>query len=109
MLAHHPRTGKEIRVIQTDATVWRENKTLIYTADPSIWDTVYDGLLSDGTGPTFRLVLDRVEADEFKMMATKSKLVLLSKVALDSIGAEAFKTLGVSNVIYLEELTKVGM
>ena len=104
MLAHHPRTGKEIRVIQTDAVVWRENKTLIYTAEPSIWDTVYDGLLSDGTGPTFRLVLGRVEADEFKMTATKSKLVLLSKVALESIGPQTFKTLGVSNVIYLEEI-----
>jgi len=104
MLAHHPRTGKEIRVIQTDAVVWRENKTLIYTSEPSIWDTVYEGLLSDGTGPTFRLVLGAVEADEFKMMATKSKLVLLSKAALDSIGTEEFKKLGVNNVIYLEEI-----
>lgn len=104
MLAHHPRTGKEIRVIQTDAVVWRENKTLIYSADPSIWDTVYDGLLSDGTGPTFRLVLGEVAADEFKMMATKSKILLLSKVSLDSMGAEAFKKLAVSNVIYLEEV-----
>jgi len=104
MLAHHPRTGKEIRVIQTDATVWRESKTLIFSGEPSIWDTVYDGLLSDGTGPLFRLVLGAVEAAEFKMMATKSKLVLLSKVALDSIGAEGFKKLGVTNVIYLEEV-----
>jgi hypothetical protein len=104
MLAYHPKTGKEIRVIQTDAVVWRENKTLIYTADPSIWDTVYEGLLSDGTGPTFRLVLKPVEADEFKMMATKSKIVLLSKLALDSMGTEVFKKLGVSNVIYLEEV-----
>ena len=91
-------------MIQTDAVVWRENKTLIYTADPSIWDTVYEGLLSDGTGPTFRLVLKPVEADEFKMMATKSKIVLLSKLALDSMGTEVFKKLGVSNVIYLEEV-----
>ena len=91
-------------MIQTDAVVWRENKTLIYSAEPSIWDTVYDGLLSDGTGPTFRLALDRVEADEFKMIATKSKIVLLSKLALDSMGTEAFKKLGVSNVIYLEEI-----
>jgi len=104
MLAHHPRTGKEIRVIQTDATVWRENKTLIYSEHPSIWDTVYEGLLSDGTGPTFRLVLGTVDADEFKIMATKSKLVLISKVALDSIGTEAFKKLSVNNVIYLEEI-----
>lgn len=104
MLAYHPRTGKEIRVIQTDAVVWRENKTLIYGRDPSIWDTVYEGLLSDGSGPTFRLVLEEVAADEFKMMATKSKLVLLSKVALDSIGAETFKKLGVNNVVYLEEI-----
>ena len=91
-------------MIQTDAVVWRENKTLIYTEHPSIWDTVYEGLLSDGTGPTFRLVLGSVEADEFKMMATKSKLVLISKIALDSIGTEAFKKLSVNNVIYLEEI-----
>lgn len=91
-------------MIQTDAVVWRENKTLIYTADPSIWDTVYEGLLSDGTGPTFRLVLEAVQADEFKMMATKSKIVLMSKLALDSIGTEAFKKLGVANVIYLQEV-----
>ena len=91
-------------MIQTDATVWREFKTLIYSAEPSIWDTVYHGLLSDGTGPMFRLVLEAVEADEFKMMATKSKLLLLSKVALDSIGADTFKKLGVNNVVYLEEI-----
>ena len=105
MLAHHPRTGKEIRVIQTDASVSRENKTLIYSGNsPCIWDTVYDGPLSDGTGPTFRLVLDPVDANEFKMIATKSKLVLLSKAAFDAIGADVFKTLGVNNVIYLEEV-----
>jgi hypothetical protein len=104
MLAHHPRTGKEIRVIQTDATVWRENKTLIYTGEPSVWDTVYDGFLSDGTGPTFRLVLGAISADEFKIAALRSKLVILSKLALDSIGTEVFKKLGVNNVIYLEEV-----
>jgi hypothetical protein len=30
MLAHHPLTGKEVRIIQTDASLVKENKTLSY-------------------------------------------------------------------------------
>ena len=104
MLAHHPRTGKEIRIIQTDAAVCRDSKTLIYSAEPSIWDTIYDGLLSDGTGPTLRLVLEPVEASDLKVISTQSKILLVSKAVIDSITIDVFTALALNNVIYLEEI-----
>lgn len=107
MIAHHPITGKEIRVIQTEPSIWRENKTLLYGTAPSIWETVSEELLTDGTGPTYRII-PSVSADiacEYLSAAsTKSKLLLVSKAVIDAIEPEKFKTLGVNNVICLEEI-----
>jgi hypothetical protein len=98
MLGYHPVTGKEIRVIETDASLWRENKTLNYGNTTSVWETVYDGLLADGRGPEYRILLNvkLSDAKDFK----KSKIVLVSNIE----SPEKFKTLNITNAIVLEEV-----
>lgn len=100
MLGVHPRTGKEVRVIQTDASVWRENKTLFYSEDKCIWDTVHDG----DTKPTYRILLNVDSAEALKEASKNSKLLLIAKAALDSVDNAALKTLGINNLICLEEI-----
>lgn len=100
MIGVHPRTGKEVRVIQTDASLWRENKTLFYSQDKCIWDTVYEG----DTSPSYRILLTVDSADALKAASAKSKILLIAKSALDSVDPSLLKTLGINNLICLEEI-----
>ena len=56
MLAHHPVTGKEVRVLQTDASLWKERKTLAWVPpDGAVppWSTVSSDQLAGGVWPEF--------------------------------------------------------
>ena len=100
MLGVHPRTGKEIRVIQTDASVWRENKTLFYSEDKCVWDTVYEG----DTSPTYRILLNVDSPEDLKAASTKSKFILIAKAALGTVDEGMLKTLGINNLMCLDEV-----
>ena len=88
----NPRTGKEIKIIETSASVWRENKTLFYSQDKCVWDTVHEG-----NNPTYRIILSGNK--EIKEASKNSKLLLVAKSVLDSV-----ENLTVNNVICLEEI-----
>jgi len=88
----NPRTGKEIKIIETSASVWRENKTLFYSQDKCVWDTVHEG-----NNPTYRILLD--SSSDIKTASKNSKILLIAKAVLDSAG-----NLSVNNVICLEEV-----
>ena len=95
MIAHHPKNGKEIRIIQTDASVWRENKTLSYSDTPSIWETIYHSGFANGN-PDYRIFLNaKADPKVFK----SSKIVLVS-----NIETSEFKKLRITNAIVLEEV-----
>jgi len=100
MLGVHPRTGKEVRVIQTEASLWRENKTLFYSEDKCIWDTVHDG----NTSPTYRILLNVDSPEALKEASKNSKLILIAKAVLDSVDNKTLNTLGINNLICLEEV-----
>lgn len=108
MLAFHPKTGKEVRVIQTDATLWREHKTLLYIDAPLTsacgWDTVSE----NDCQPTFRIIIDPLSAacnpTSMKVASMKSRLLVISNAILEAIGLEEFKKIGIKNVICLEEI-----
>ena len=89
MLAYHPITGKEIRVIQTDASIWKEQKTLAFTNTPSVYDTIYTGFLTDGSSPDYLLVLGDIPNP-----MPKSKLFIFSKAIPNKLS---------SDFLYLEE------
>ena len=106
MIAQHPITGKEIRVIQTEASLWRENKTLFYGTKPSVWNTVSDKLLDDGTAPTYRILLSSTTCseDQVRKASKSSQIILLSNTIVHAIGLDKFKRLGLDNVLCLEEI-----
>jgi hypothetical protein len=100
MLAYHPVTGKEIRVIQTDASISKEAKTLWFLGDVGKgWDVV-----SDKGSCDFRILIEPTTLQEFQTLSHASKLLFMSKRALGEATIEEFKNLRIGNVMALEEL-----
>jgi len=105
MLAHHPITGKEIRVIQTDASIWKEHKTLVFSSVKGVYDTV--GLAGSGGDNDFVLHLEPTGAAEFVKSSSSSRLVFVSKKGMGQMSLAEFKRLKIGNVMGLEELHKL--
>lgn len=98
----HPITGKEVRIIETSASI-SMRKTLSYGIS-SVYDTVSEGL--DGSHPTYRLVLKPTSDEELKTISASSQIMVLSKAALTG-GIAQFKSLGINNVLYLQEIQSI--
>jgi len=43
------------RILQTDASLWKEEKTLSFSDAPNVWDSVWTGPLTDGSLPTYMI------------------------------------------------------
>jgi hypothetical protein len=99
MLAHHPLTGKEIRVITTEASVWKENKTLQYSQYSEVFETVH----TKGK-PTFRIVLEETSLQTLVMFSKMSKILFVPKEVIDTIGVKEIQTSGISNLVCLDEM-----
>jgi hypothetical protein len=95
MLAAHPITGKQIRILTTDASLWKENKTLCYGESP-IWDTVWEK-----GSPTYRIVMEPIPLDELKLVSCSSQLLLASAEAAAGITPQILKENGIQNLIIL--------
>ena len=97
MQATHPLTGKKIRIIQTDASLWKEHKALDFTdADKSAKsDTAY----TSGS-PTFLIQLAPTNATELTEATKKSLIVFLSKKAF--VQDEEDKP--IRNIVYLDDI-----
>lgn len=70
----HPKTGKNIRVLNTDASRWKDQKTLAFSATVTPWDSVWTTHLQDGSAPTFRILLGKHSVSALKD-ATKSRYI----------------------------------
>jgi hypothetical protein len=104
MLAHHPLTGKEVRIIQTDASLVKENKTLFYgKASVAHIESVSDDLNSF---PTYSLILRSTTVDALLGASKRSRIIVVSKEAYDALNitTDEFKKLDVKNMIYLHEM-----
>jgi hypothetical protein len=106
MLAHHPVTGKEIRVIQTDASIWKEHKTLRFGKGFSVWDTV-SAEWESGVVPDFFIQLEDASDAHLKMISRQVKVLLISRAVLGSRSVAEFKALQIGNVLGLEELHSI--
>ncbi len=115
MLGQHPKTGKPIRILQTETSIYKNAKTLVFPSDDnSIWNR-YDvgrvGAKQLEKGQTDVLILcekDSLEADATWLKqegAWRSvKLILASNVLLKEIGEAQLKELEIGNLICLEEV-----
>ena len=119
MLAHHPITGKEIRVLKTQTHIHKDQRTLVWL-DGSVDSTAfpkhhYKTLISD-----IRLV-GKVVADYFlftesspeiltwlrKDAPRKKELIFLTQAIVSQIGSDTLQNLGFQNVICLEEMSEL--
>jgi len=116
MLATNPKTGSKIRVLTSDASIWKDSKTLVYMIEPFTkakrrwrrWD-----ILVTSVKPEFLLwkpdiVLLTEETPEsndwLKSEASKKiRFILVSLKAIKTLGSEGFDVSSLGNVICLEE------
>ena len=121
MLAQHPKTGKPIRILRSDASLWRSQKTLVWLQDqdPSVswdrWDTLVIGLpdyfkwkqtkridylvLMDTDEKTIDWFLT-IKPEEFRM-------IFVSREMVYKIGEAKFRQMRIQNIICLEEIPKL--
>ena len=93
----NPQTGKDIKILRTDASLWKEHKTLSFTPSSAFYETVY----TEGT-PSFLLMLKPATTKEIQEACKASVLVFLSKKATATAN---IRPLHLKNAVILEELT----
>ncbi len=118
MLARNPKTGAPIRILRSDASLWRNKKTLVWLQDQdrSIpwdrWDTLCIGLpfLQYWREAKKRIdyiaILEATEKEVsffLRLNPADYKMMFITKALVFAIGWQKFKALQISNVIVLEE------
>ena len=116
MLAKNPKNGKDIRIIKSDASAWKDSKTLVWMKDPfsrekkrwKRWD-----LLVTSVEPRMMLwnpfiVLITEESEETnKWLKTEEaknvRFIIVSLKAIKSIQKDGFDVSSLGNVMCLEE------
>ncbi len=119
MIATNPKTGKPIRILRSDASVWRSEKTLVYLKDQEKtkpwdrWETVCVGLedykawKSAGKRVDYIMNFDVTdEAAEWfcSVNPQEFRLILIKRDLAMKIGQQKFKSLGIINVVIMEEI-----
>ena len=104
MLAHHPLTGKEIRVITSERSLWKERKTLQYSTGQS--SEVFDTIHKTGK-PTFRLVFDTTSLQLLVGFSKLSKILFVKQSVIESVGVKQVQASGITNLVCLEEMSQL--
>ena len=124
MLAHHPLTGKPIKIMKTETHLYKNQKTLMWLRqDPGAyaqshryarWDTILSDIsYFDAWKDTFAANPTAILLREggphvttwLQRSAPKTRtLLFLSKDCMESYGSERFTKEGFQNVICLEEM-----
>ena len=122
MLAHHPLTGKPIRVIKSQAQLWRDAKTLVLlsaNADPAVpwdrWETaaaglsVVQSLVNKGIEVHIPILIDEPQIDIQTLVALskKSHLIVISTAIIKTVGPEAFRAANLGNILCLQEFKEI--
>ena len=119
MLARHPLTGKEIRIVSLDTSVWREQKTLAWfeslPADAARWSRWDVGAtsvaaakaLGDALPPDVVLCLDPFEEVAAWCESgawAKARIVAVPRAFVEYMGVEKLMKLRMGNLICLDEI-----
>ena len=109
MLARNPKTGGTIRIIQSDASLWRDQKTLIWTNAKDTTIRFETGTTSSATasGQDIVLLLGPLE-DEAAWLrseaAEKPSLVGITKALVEFVGLAELAKLRLPNLLCLDEI-----
>ena len=116
MWGKHPKTGKPIRILQTETCISRDRKTIAWVPAQQIeeaawerWDVGSIGLKNLTKKTDVLILCDPVElAENVAWFRTGQwqpySMILTSKEVLDILGEEELKELGIGNMICLEEV-----
>ncbi len=122
MYGTNPKTGKPIRILKSEAAIWRDQKSAIVLT-PSYLPKHNDRYERIGVGLSdYRailkkssdidiLVLMQGDPEEIEFVRTKqlhqSKILFITRKIANTIGEKEFLALGLANVICLEEIHQV--
>ncbi len=113
MLGQHPKTGKPIRILQTETSIWRDAKTLVFPTDQNPkWGRYDVGTVSaKNIWAQTQILLLCEPADLATDVAwLKSgawqtvRMVVASKAVLDTVGEAMLKEMEIGNLVCLEEI-----
>ena len=120
MQARHPKTGAPIRILQSEGSIWRDQKTLAWLDDiptePELWKRydigvtsvkAYTMLKKEGIDPSVFICLDQSDTalEWFKKYAANSPaIVAVSKAFIEAVGIDTLISLRVRNMICLDEM-----
>jgi hypothetical protein len=121
MLAHHPITGKEIKVLKTEVQLYKNHKTLLWLRDSpqtyehsnrlKRWDTIVFGHeLSHQWKPSATVIREPTpSALEWIITSAprRYELLFFSKDVLNALTVEKARALEFTNIICLEELGEI--
>ncbi len=122
MLAQHPKTGKPIRIMRSDASLWRSQKTVVWLQDqdPTVkwdrWDTLVIGLShlkkwkAAGKRIDYLVLLDTGEEtiNWFQTIHSEDyRMIFISKDIVYKVGEAKFRQMKIQNIICVEEIPKL--
>jgi hypothetical protein len=105
MLAYHPITKKEIRILNSDASISKTRKTLIVSKENRlVWDTVHEVKKEDTFFPNYAVCLEQVSVERLKEICENTSLTFVKKEVIADIGVENIRKHTIRNMICLEEM-----
>ena len=116
MLAKNPKNGKDIRIIKSEASAWKDSKTLVWMKDPyskenkrwKRWDLLVTSVEPKIMAWNPEIVLITEESEETNKWlktedAKKVRFIIVSLKAIKNINSEEFNVSNLGNVMCLEE------
>jgi hypothetical protein len=120
MYATHPKTGKQIRVMKSDTSIWKNSKTLTWMKEPynpknkswKRWDILVTQIQPEFLKWSPDIVVLTEETAESNAWlktedAKKIRFILVSMKAIENLNSEKFDVSSLGNVICLDEFHSV--
>ena len=114
MLATNPKTGGQIRILKSDASIWKDSKTLVWIKQPfskdkkrwKRWDILVTDVSQIAWKPDIVLLISETPESNawLKTEAAKTvRFIIVSLNAIKTLHSEGFDVSNLGNVICLEE------
>jgi hypothetical protein len=115
MLARNPKTGGTIRVLTSNTSCWKENKTLYWRKSTddhrAPWDSAVFSVKEDfwlyGYKPAMVFLLEDLPENRKwlkSMEARDTRFIFIKRALVEGMGELAFQALNLGNVLCVEEL-----
>jgi len=120
MYGKNPKTGKPIRLMKSESSIWKNQKTLVWLKEPmkkmDRWETVCVGVKELNTAKAANLRVDALVLlentnEEIQYLKQRhlhgATMIFLSRSIVPVMGESTFTNLQLRNVICLEEISDV--